>query len=190
MLLNGVRVGAGAVVRNAIIDKNVVVPPGAEVGVDQVADEARGFMVEDGLTVLGKDQEFPGRPQITPAARAASAYALASESTVSWALRPLGFGHDPQLGAAERLVLPAEARLAAAERGAVRRDAGQGHDPGCTRSTSASSCRPPARSSSSVSSSARAVARCTTLVMPMPRERQAQPVVVAHPGRGVDRAVR
>ncbi len=59
VLLHNVRVGEGAVVRNAIIDKNVVVPPGAEVGVDRVADEKRGFMVQDGLTVLGKDQEFP-----------------------------------------------------------------------------------------------------------------------------------
>ncbi|MCB0896875.1 MAG: glucose-1-phosphate adenylyltransferase, partial [Nocardioidaceae bacterium] len=59
VLMNGVRVGAGAVVRNAIIDKNVVVPPGAEVGVDHAADLARGFVVEDGLTVLGKDQHFP-----------------------------------------------------------------------------------------------------------------------------------
>jgi glucose-1-phosphate adenylyltransferase len=59
VLLHNVRVGEGAVVRNSIIDKNVVVPPGAEVGVDPVADEKRGFMVQDGLTVLGKDQEFP-----------------------------------------------------------------------------------------------------------------------------------
>ncbi len=59
VLLNGVRVGAGAVVRNAILDKNVVVPPGAQIGVDQAADLARGFMVEDGLTVLGKGQAFP-----------------------------------------------------------------------------------------------------------------------------------
>jgi len=59
VLLHNVRVGEGAVVRNAIIDKNVVVPPGAEVGVDHVADEKRGFMVQDGLTVLGKDQQFP-----------------------------------------------------------------------------------------------------------------------------------
>ncbi|GAB3990186.1 glucose-1-phosphate adenylyltransferase [Nocardioides marmoraquaticus] len=57
VLLNGVRVGENAVVKNAIIDKNVVVPPGAQVGVDQEADRARGFMVEDGLTVLAKDQE-------------------------------------------------------------------------------------------------------------------------------------
>ena len=46
-------------VRNAILDKNVVVPPGAQIGVDPEADRARGFLVEDGLTVLGKDQHFP-----------------------------------------------------------------------------------------------------------------------------------
>ncbi|HYH35078.1 MAG TPA: glucose-1-phosphate adenylyltransferase, partial [Nocardioides sp.] len=59
VLLNGVRVGAGAVVRNTILDKNVVVPPGAQVGVDPEADRARGFVVEEGLTVLGKGQPFP-----------------------------------------------------------------------------------------------------------------------------------
>lgn len=59
VLMNGVQVGAGAVVRNAILDKNVVVPPGAQIGVDPDADRARGFLVEDGLTVLGKDQAFP-----------------------------------------------------------------------------------------------------------------------------------
>ena len=59
VLLPGVRVGAGAVVRNAIIDKNVVVPPGAEIGVSEEADRARGFVVEDGLTVLAKDQAVP-----------------------------------------------------------------------------------------------------------------------------------
>lgn len=59
VLMNGVSVGAGAVVRNAILDKHVVIPPGAQVGVDPEADLARGFVVEDGLTVLGKDQPFP-----------------------------------------------------------------------------------------------------------------------------------
>jgi glucose-1-phosphate adenylyltransferase len=59
VLMNGVRVGPGAVVRNAILDKNVVVPAGAQVGVDPEADRARGFVVEDGLTVLGKDHPFP-----------------------------------------------------------------------------------------------------------------------------------
>jgi glucose-1-phosphate adenylyltransferase len=59
VLMHSVHVGAGAVVRNAILDKNVVVPPGARVGVDPEEDKARGFIVEDGLTVLGKGQAFP-----------------------------------------------------------------------------------------------------------------------------------
>jgi len=58
VLMNGVHVGAGAVVRNAILDKNVVVEPGAKIGVDPEADLARGFVIEEGLTVLGKDQVF------------------------------------------------------------------------------------------------------------------------------------
>jgi glucose-1-phosphate adenylyltransferase len=60
VLMNGVRVGAGAIVRNAIIDKNVVIPPGARLGVNAEEDLARGFAVEDGLTILGKDHPFPG----------------------------------------------------------------------------------------------------------------------------------
>ncbi|WP_370248886.1 glucose-1-phosphate adenylyltransferase [Nocardioides sp.] len=59
VLMHGVSVGEGAVVRNAIIDKNVAIPAGAEVGVDHEADRARGFLVSDGLTVLGKDHPFP-----------------------------------------------------------------------------------------------------------------------------------
>jgi glucose-1-phosphate adenylyltransferase len=57
--MNGVHIGPGAVVRNAILDKEVRVPAGAELGVDPEADRARGFLVEDGLTVLGKGQPFP-----------------------------------------------------------------------------------------------------------------------------------
>ncbi|MCL8025074.1 glucose-1-phosphate adenylyltransferase [Nocardioides bruguierae] len=59
VLLDAVRVGAGAVVRNAILDKNVVIPPGVQVGVDPAADQARGFVVQEGLTVIGKGQTFP-----------------------------------------------------------------------------------------------------------------------------------
>ncbi len=59
VLMHGVRVERGATVRNAIIDKNVTVPQGAEVGVDPEADRARGFVVEDGLTIIGKGQAFP-----------------------------------------------------------------------------------------------------------------------------------
>jgi glucose-1-phosphate adenylyltransferase len=63
VLLAGVVIGAGAIVRNAIIDKNVVVPPGTRIGVDVAADEANGYVVEDGLTILAKDQHVPPLPE-------------------------------------------------------------------------------------------------------------------------------
>jgi len=53
VLFSGVRIGRGAVVRRAIIDKNVVVPDGARVGVDPDADRRRGFEVtEKGVVVI------------------------------------------------------------------------------------------------------------------------------------------
>jgi glucose-1-phosphate adenylyltransferase len=43
------------VIHRAILDKNVVVPDGATVGVDPDADEARGFYISDGgITVVAK----------------------------------------------------------------------------------------------------------------------------------------
>jgi glucose-1-phosphate adenylyltransferase len=60
VLLPGVRIGAGAVVRNAILDKNVVVPPGVQIGVDPEADRAAGYVVDDGITVLAKEQKVKG----------------------------------------------------------------------------------------------------------------------------------
>ncbi len=52
-----VHIGANAVVRRAILDKDVVVAPGAAVGVDHDADRARGFTVTDsGITVVGKGE--------------------------------------------------------------------------------------------------------------------------------------
>ncbi len=57
VLMDNVRIGRHAIVRNAIIDKNVVVPEGARVGVDHDEDRARGFVVSDGgITVVGKGQ--------------------------------------------------------------------------------------------------------------------------------------
>ena len=58
VLMDGVDVGRKAVVRDAILDKNVKVAPGVEVGVDKDDDRARGFAVSaDGVTVIGKGVE-------------------------------------------------------------------------------------------------------------------------------------
>jgi glucose-1-phosphate adenylyltransferase len=58
VIMDGSRVGRSAVVSNAILDKNVVVPEGVHVGVDKEADRERGFVVsEGGITVVGKGQK-------------------------------------------------------------------------------------------------------------------------------------
>jgi glucose-1-phosphate adenylyltransferase len=58
VLLHNTKVGRHAVVRDAIIDKNVTVPERAQVGVDKDHDRARGFVVSaGGITVVGKGQE-------------------------------------------------------------------------------------------------------------------------------------
>lgn len=60
VLMDNVDIGRHAVVRRAILDKNVSVPEGARIGVDREEDEARGFVVSaDGIVVLGKDQQVP-----------------------------------------------------------------------------------------------------------------------------------
>jgi glucose-1-phosphate adenylyltransferase len=60
VLMDKVHIGEGAVVRRAIIDKNVRVPAGAAIGLDAELDRARGFKVTDsGITVLSKGQAVP-----------------------------------------------------------------------------------------------------------------------------------
>ena len=59
ILLDEVDVGRHARVRNAIVDKNVRIPPGTEVGYDLDADRARGLIVTDGgITVVPKNFRF------------------------------------------------------------------------------------------------------------------------------------
>ena len=56
IIFSGARIGRNAVVRRAILDKNVVVEDGAEVGVNRDHDLARGFHVsEGGVTVVTKN---------------------------------------------------------------------------------------------------------------------------------------
>jgi glucose-1-phosphate adenylyltransferase len=58
VLLDNTVIGRHAVIKNAIIDKNVTVPEGVAIGVDKAHDKARGFMVsEGGITVVGKSQK-------------------------------------------------------------------------------------------------------------------------------------
>lgn len=54
VLLPGVRIGKGAIVRRAILDKNVVVPDGAQLGVDLDEDRRRYTVSAEGVVVLGK----------------------------------------------------------------------------------------------------------------------------------------
>jgi glucose-1-phosphate adenylyltransferase len=61
VLLDCVEVGRHAVVRRAIIDKNVRIPDNARIGMDPEEDRARGLTVtESGLVVIGKGQVVPG----------------------------------------------------------------------------------------------------------------------------------
>ncbi|WP_010534604.1 glucose-1-phosphate adenylyltransferase [Brachybacterium squillarum] len=55
VLMDGVSVGRHCQIHRAIIDKNVVIPPRTQIGLDPEADRKRGWVVTDsGITVVGK----------------------------------------------------------------------------------------------------------------------------------------
>jgi glucose-1-phosphate adenylyltransferase len=57
VLMHGVQVGRNAIVRNAILDKNVVVPEGAKLGVDLDRDRELYTVTANGIVVVGKGQQ-------------------------------------------------------------------------------------------------------------------------------------
>jgi glucose-1-phosphate adenylyltransferase len=54
VVFSGARVGQRAVVRNAIVDKDVVIEPGARVGIDPDADRERFTISDGGVVVIPK----------------------------------------------------------------------------------------------------------------------------------------
>jgi glucose-1-phosphate adenylyltransferase len=54
--MEGVQVGRHAVVRNAILDKHVVVPERATIGVDLDRDRELYTVSDNGVVVVGKGQ--------------------------------------------------------------------------------------------------------------------------------------
>lgn len=56
VLMDNVRVGRGAMVRKAIIDKNVVVPDGARIGFDLEHDRSRFTVTANDVVVIGKNE--------------------------------------------------------------------------------------------------------------------------------------
>jgi len=60
VLLHYAQIGPRAVIRDAIVDENAVVPGGVQVGVDKQHDRARGLLVSPGgVTIVGKGQQVP-----------------------------------------------------------------------------------------------------------------------------------
>jgi glucose-1-phosphate adenylyltransferase len=50
-----VRVGAGSVIKRAIVDTGAAVPPGTQIGVNREDDVRRFYMSENGIALVTRD---------------------------------------------------------------------------------------------------------------------------------------
>ena len=58
ILFGGVRVGEGSVVRRAIVDKWVQIPPGTQIGIDLDQDGDRFTVTPSGIVVIPNGYRF------------------------------------------------------------------------------------------------------------------------------------
>jgi len=58
IIMDGVEIGRGCKIRNAIIDKHVRIPEGSEIGYDSKEDAKIGTVTESGIVVLEKARRF------------------------------------------------------------------------------------------------------------------------------------
>lgn len=56
IIMNRVEIGRGCRVRRAIIDKNVYIPPGTEIGYNLEKDRERYFVTESGIVVIPREE--------------------------------------------------------------------------------------------------------------------------------------
>ncbi|MBD3315237.1 MAG: glucose-1-phosphate adenylyltransferase, partial [Chitinivibrionales bacterium] len=59
IVFSGVDIGEGARVRRAIIDRGVVVPPGAKIGFDEEADREKYTVSDSGIVILCRPELMP-----------------------------------------------------------------------------------------------------------------------------------
>jgi glucose-1-phosphate adenylyltransferase len=56
ILMNQVEIGRGCRLRRVIIDKNVTIPPGTEIGYNGERDREKYFVTKTGITVIPRDE--------------------------------------------------------------------------------------------------------------------------------------
>jgi glucose-1-phosphate adenylyltransferase len=109
VLMDKVQIGEGAVVKRAIIDKNVKVPAGAAIGLDPELDRARGFKVTDsGITVLSKGQNVPEPEEAERALSAANLHLVPNAVRAATESFPFARGSVDKVGNAQAAALGVE----------------------------------------------------------------------------------